>query len=101
VPTVCYHSKVASQGSGHPADDIDAVLRTNLTADVTDPQSDIASQEFTLGFCRPNEMITMVKNATFFLLKYSRLEDEEVTLINVYSILTGLEANEISEFAVF
>ncbi len=47
----------------YPADDIDALLMTDLTADVADTQSDITNQYFVAVLRRPHQMIAMVENA--------------------------------------
>ena len=45
--------------------DINTVFSADLTADVTEPQLDVVLQNLVPIFCRPNEMISMVKNAMF------------------------------------
>lgn len=44
-------------------DDLHTVLSTNLTANVTYPQLDIALQHFVAILGRPNEVVTVVENA--------------------------------------
>ena len=46
-------------------DDINTVFSADLAADVTNTQLDVALQNLVPILCRPNEMISMVKNAMF------------------------------------
>lgn len=49
----------------HATDDFDAILLTDLTANVAHPQLDVTLQNLVPIFCRPHQVITMVKNAMF------------------------------------
>jgi hypothetical protein len=49
----------------HASDDLDAVLSTDLTADVTNPQLNVTLQHLVAIFGRPNEVVTVIKDAMF------------------------------------
>jgi hypothetical protein len=45
-------------------DNINAILGANLTANITNPQLNVAPQHFVAIPRRPDEVVTMVENAT-------------------------------------
>ena len=47
----------------HASDDLDTVLRTNLTANIAHPQLDIASQHLVAILGRPNEVVAVIIDA--------------------------------------
>jgi len=49
----------------HAVDDFDTVFSTNLATDIAHPPLNAALQNFIAIFCRPDEVIAMVKNAVF------------------------------------
>ena len=50
-------------GRQYATDDLDTVLRTDLTTDLADPQLDVASQYLVPVLGRPHQMIAVIKNA--------------------------------------
>jgi hypothetical protein len=49
----------------YATDNINAILDANLAANITNPQLNVASQNFVVILRRPDEVVTMVANAMF------------------------------------
>lgn len=57
------HEHVDMIARQHASDDLDAVLSTDLTADVTNPQLNVTLKHLVAILGRPNEVVTVVENA--------------------------------------